>query len=112
MPKRFIFSPYLIALFLNTFLLIVPGIPTSLAASNSQPSRQPTSFRQKDLGTGLIEAQLTGVTAISKDDAWAIGYASPSDKKYCDCIPFIEHWNGQLWQIVHDVSSSDPYTLL
>src|SRR6202011_6200266 len=109
MLKRFLFSPHLLALFLNTLLLIIPGRLISLAASNSQPSQH---LKQKDVGTGLIEAQLTGVTAISKDDAWAIGYASPSNNRYCDCVPLIEHWNGQLWQIVHDASGSNPYTRL
>ena len=43
---------------------------------------------------------LTGVTAISASDAWAVGYYGSTDQH-----TLIEHWNGRAW---HQVRSPSP----
>jgi hypothetical protein len=40
---------------------------------------------------------LTGVTAISANDAWAAGYYSNGDQE----LPLFEHWNGTAWSVVN-----------
>jgi hypothetical protein len=49
-----------------------------------------------DLGVG--EHFLTGVTAISASDVWAVGY-SAIDSGEVD-VPIAEHWNGTVWSAV------------
>ena len=41
--------------------------------------------------------QFSGVAALSRDDAWAVGDRMLGSGRY---IPIIEHWNGRLWRAV------------
>ncbi|HJT55060.1 MAG TPA: hypothetical protein VJ761_01090 [Ktedonobacteraceae bacterium] len=44
--------------------------------------------------------QLYSVTAISTNDAWAVGYSSQNcNSKYFSGRALIEHWNGKKWSI-------------
>jgi hypothetical protein len=45
---------------------------------------------------------LSGVTAISADDAWAVGYTATDSGVY---KPLTMHWNGSTWSVV---TSPDP----
>lgn len=48
--------------------------------------------------TGSNENALLGVTAVSGNDAWAVGY---SGSVGASAVPLIEHWNGTSWSIAH-----------
>ncbi len=49
--------------------------------------------------------ELDAITAVSEDDAWAVGNSGVADHA------LTEHWDGRSWQIVPD-ASTDPLTLL
>lgn len=50
---------------------------------------------------GSAGGQLTGVTAVSASDAWAVGFIpNPGPAgQYNGQQPLIEHWNGSAWSI-------------
>src|SRR5205807_6085949 len=48
---------------------------------------------------------LSGVTAISSTNAWAVGFVINSSKNINQ--PLVEHWNGTKWGIVSTPSIAD-----
>jgi len=53
--------------------------------------------------TGGYNVRLTGVTALSPSNAWAVGYYSLTEPYHVSTL--IEHWDGHSWAIV---PSADP----
>ncbi|MHB8599507.1 MAG: hypothetical protein ACYDER_22175 [Ktedonobacteraceae bacterium] len=51
---------------------------------------------------GVTDNQLQGVTALSADDAWAVG--SYENQFGAKSYTLIEHWNGKQWQVVQSPS--------
>jgi hypothetical protein len=51
------------------------------------------------------EDTLTGVSATSATNAWAVGYAlyepPGGEAQMTSEVPIIEHWNGARWKLVH-----------
>jgi hypothetical protein len=47
-------------------------------------------------GPALIGSELTGVSAIAPNNAWAVGYATNGSR----LVTLIEHWNGSSWTVV------------
>ena len=48
---------------------------------------------------------LLGVTALSKDNAWAVGMIGGNGLyDYNSSWPLIEHWNGLQWKVVQDAN--------
>jgi hypothetical protein len=76
---------------------------------------QPYGMRQFEIqsipGSETINA-LNAVTAISTNDAWAVGYAasSPSDVNNYWQSPFITHWDGKNWKYVPSAQLPDKYS--
>jgi hypothetical protein len=50
-------------------------------------------------------AILTGVTAISPDNAWAVGSSARLE-------PLTLHWNGKVWRAVHDPAANEGSFLI
>lgn len=48
------------------------------------------------LPTGADQSVLTGVSAVSPTNAWAVGYSITGKAD----APLIEHWNGTVWKVV------------
>jgi hypothetical protein len=44
-------------------------------------------------------AQLSAVTAVSKDDAWAVGWHSPPSEQIFATRPLVLHWDGSAWRV-------------
>jgi hypothetical protein len=42
------------------------------------------------------DANLSGVTTTSDNDAWAVGYCC-ARPNFLDAVPIIDHWNGSAW---------------
>jgi hypothetical protein len=63
----------------------------AVAACGSEPAggTRPT-------GRPVARAWLTGVTAMSGDDAWAVG----AFRHARDDLPLIEHWDGRTWTVM------------
>ncbi|MGN6680942.1 MAG: hypothetical protein ACTHKL_24535, partial [Streptosporangiaceae bacterium] len=63
----------------------------AVAACGSEPGggTRPT-------GRPVARAWLTGVTAMSGDDAWAVG----AFRHARDDLPLIEHWDGRTWTVM------------
>ncbi len=51
---------------------------------------------------------LDGVTAVSANDVWAVGYSS----LYLYSYTLIEHWNGSMWSVVSSPNPSNLYNVL
>jgi hypothetical protein len=49
--------------------------------------------KSADVGGSAVTNDLSGVTAVSARDAWAVGHTSPGKT-------LIEHWNGARWTVV------------
>jgi WD40 repeat protein len=50
---------------------------------------------------GPPQDQLSGITALSKDDVWAVGsYRRFSAKPVNNTSPLVMHWNGKAWSYV------------
>ena len=80
--------PYpLFVFFLSLLLLLAQLVSTSQAAKAAS---------QK------LNNQLLAVTAISNNDAWAVGYAGNSRVNHT----LTQHWDGTSWRIVPSFSSS------
>ena len=56
------------------------------------------------LPAGTKGALLDGVSAVSRTDAWAVGYSAPTSGP---AVTLVEHWNGRAWSVV---PSPDPAT--
>jgi hypothetical protein len=56
------------------------------------------------LPAGTKGALLNGVSAVSRTDAWAVGYSAPASGP---AATLAEHWNGHAWSVV---PSADPAT--
>src|SRR5205085_11202076 len=52
---------------------------------------------------GSYANNLYGVTALTANDAWAVGEQYSSS--YGSYVPMIEHWNGSTWA----VATASPY---
>jgi hypothetical protein len=50
--------------------------------------------------SGLGENALNGVSAVSSDDVWAVGYWQPEKKVSAAFQTLTEHWDGTSWSIV------------
>lgn len=61
-------------------------------------------------GTG--RNQLNAISAVSTNDVWAVGYATPDRDKVGQTQTLIEHWNGQAWTIVPGAILSSPNAYL
>lgn len=48
---------------------------------------------------GIVN-HLNGVTAVSANDVWAVGYREVSTKPHAPIQTLVEHWNGSAWGIV------------
>ncbi|HET7013574.1 MAG TPA: hypothetical protein VFI65_06670 [Streptosporangiaceae bacterium] len=67
-------------------------VATAAVVSHQGPSRG-----QQPGGAGLLTAgQITGITALSPSDVWAVGYLATRPDQIE--VPLIEHWNGTKWQ--------------
>jgi hypothetical protein len=44
--------------------------------------------------------QLRGVTAVSANDVWAVGFTSQPPDEDAPILTLIEHWDGKSWQVV------------
>ena len=56
------------------------------------------------LPAGTKGEQLTSVSAVSRTDAWAVGYYVPTNGP---TATLVEHWNGRAWSVV---PSANPAT--
>jgi hypothetical protein len=67
-----------------------PPLPQALAQLHGSRSsgKAPSSSH--------TAAYLTGVSALSASDAWAVGWEQPSSSSL-DRVTLIEHWNGKSW---------------
>src|SRR3954451_20005135 len=85
--------------------IIATGVSTGMASAHAarNPQRHGADARslfwpghQVEPGLAYTDALLYGVTAISPDNAWAVGeqLMGGTDK------PLIEHWNGSSWSVV------------
>jgi hypothetical protein len=63
--------------------------------------------------SGLGENALNGVSAVSSDDVWAVGYWQPEKKVSAAFNTLTEHWDGTSWSVVPSptVPSSGSNTL-
>ncbi len=50
--------------------------------------------------TGMPYSTLSGVTAASSSDVWAVGYSSAQSIANIAPQTLIEHWNGKQWSII------------
>lgn len=87
------------------------GTPTSLSVCQPYPLRQFTT--QNTIATQATLSFLVAVTAISANDAWAVGYTSsaPGEQAVSNSA-LIEHWDGKSWQIVPSPASGVGNDLL
>jgi hypothetical protein len=58
------------------------------------------------LPAGAKGAVLSGVSAVSRTDAWAAGYAPIPGTASTDTL--VEHWNGRAWSIAESADPSVP----
>jgi hypothetical protein len=78
------------------------GALVTTTITPTDPPAPPTTTATPGCGTGWrtlaspslpgVSNYLRAVTAMSSDDAWAVGYAGPST--------LIERWNGAVWDVV------------
>jgi hypothetical protein len=63
--------------------------------------------------SGLGENALNGVSAVTTDDVWAVGYWQPEKKVDAAFHTLTEHWDGTSWSVVDSptVPSSGSNTL-
>jgi len=55
---------------------------------------------------------LSGVAALSKDNAWAVGNSFDSSNPNGVSTTLIEHWNGKTWSVVSSPNPNGPYATL
>ena len=65
------------------------------------------SWTMSDIPAPGYASSLTGVSAISADDVWAVGSWARS-KQPQRTLPLIEHWDGSSWSIV-DAPAGDGH---
>jgi hypothetical protein len=56
---------------------------------------------------GGESASLSAVTALGRDDVWAIGQHEATSSRHSRRMPLIEHWDGQSWSLA-EVDPSPP----
>ncbi len=61
---------------------------------------------------GVHGGIVIGVTALSKKNAWAVGYTYTDDINGEPDRAVIEHWDGHKWSIVPCPHSRQPYDML
>jgi hypothetical protein len=68
-----------------------------------------TTSSSPDTGAQTVHAVLTGVSALSASDAWAVGtVAHRPDNQTSDQQALIEHWDGHVWSIVASPAPPPP----
>jgi hypothetical protein len=58
---------------------------------------------------GVVSSGLLGITAISRDDVWAVGDISAQSS---GSQPLIEHWSGSGWQVISSPALSATVSFL
>ncbi len=91
------------------------GAPTPL--STPLPACQPYPLKQFDAQNNVTTAtslnMLSSVTAISTNDAWAVGRSnSPPTAQPISSRTFIEHWDGKNWHVVPSPNRADDNSSL
>jgi hypothetical protein len=88
---------------LSTLVLVVPLLllPSATALASAGAFAVTPSPNQ-----GTSNNELLGITAVSANDAWSVGYHQAA---FCVCSQrtLAEHWNGTSWRIV---STPNPAT--
>jgi hypothetical protein len=64
-------------------------------------------------GTGFANASLTGISALSPTDIWAVGTTTAIQTQSLAVTRFTlaEHWNGTAWSIVKTANTAEPTAL-
>ena len=69
-----------------------------------------TSWSESDAPPMEGRPYLQGVTAISSDDVWAVGYREGVGPDTQGPLPLALHWDGSRWSMVPVADSGTPYS--
>jgi hypothetical protein len=62
-------------------------------------------------GTSFANAALTGISAVSATDIWAVGTTTAIQGVNVVKFTLAEHWNGTAWSIVKTANTAEPTAL-
>src|SRR5205823_11017357 len=61
---------------------------------------------------GTLGSSLSGVTAVSTNDVWAVGSSTQNGTAYNFPRTLIEHWNGTTWSVISSPNVGSGWNLL